>query len=364
MGKWNSQAYSHQLTELANIFDTTVEYLVSGTDRGSMVRSAILFRGLDSNNSVVSGQLNHWLNFLDGWTELLAKSGQKLKFRSTPAKSLDRGADFSDIRSAAKVAQDVRDFYGLGLYALPDLYTFLDEQEVIVCQAKLGSIGTGKQGISGAFYNHPKLGYCILINAETSRGRQTFTMAHEFAHALFHYGDCSCIVSQYGDSSSREQFADSFASHFLAPAKGLKAIVEKNFNPLDERAALVLSHYYGVSYAFMLNRLAFQGLIEQQQKLQWQKLSPRALAANVGLDQNLFKTRTNIELGLARYPVSILRKVKTLIDDRSVGIQETSKLFGLNSDMLTNGLVHVTAEADADEEIEAAEFSQTYGNRS
>ena len=75
----------------------------------------------------------------------------------------------------------------------------------------------GQRGSVGAFYNHPKLGYSIFVNADTAPGRQTFTMAHEFAHALFHYPTVG-VVSRKGDRDPKERFADAFAAHFLVPA--------------------------------------------------------------------------------------------------------------------------------------------------
>jgi Zn-dependent peptidase ImmA (M78 family)/transcriptional regulator with XRE-family HTH domain len=352
-----------QLEDLAQLFDRSASYLLEGKETvREQGRPRLLLRGLDNASPELKLEVDHWLSFLDEWSKVLSLV-EDLPGRAKPQKSIDRGPDFSDIRSASKLASDVRECYGLGLFALPDLYTFLDEQKILVCQAKLGSIGDGNQGVSGAFYNHPKLGFCILINAQTSRGRQMFTLAHEFAHALFHYGDCDCII-KYGEDSSREQFADAFASQFLVPAKGLKHILNAdNQPPLTEYGVLWLAHYYNVSYAFMLNRLAFEGILKQEQKRCWQELSPRSLARHVGLDPELFKSRADAEPYLSRYPGSLLQKIKSLIDTDKLYVSEAASLLKIDAVTLQVELLRQPCQAEEDERQETKEFAEAYGSQ-
>ena len=258
-----------QLEDLAQLFDTTAAALLGQKGSASEVACPkLLLRGPDSTSPEVKIEIERWLKFLNDWSDLLDES--ECSGRGQPPKKLDQGPDVSDIRKSSKLAAEVREHFELGLFCLPDLFAFLNDHSVLVCQARLGSIGDGHQGISGAFYNHLKLGYCILINAQTSRGRQTFTLAHEFAHALYHYGSRECIISRHGEDSSREQFADAFAAHFLVPSRGLKVIIAANEwakpEHLSEYGVLMLAHYYSVSYAFMLNRLAFEGHITGEQK--------------------------------------------------------------------------------------------------
>jgi IrrE N-terminal-like domain len=89
-------------------------------------------------------------------------------------------------------------------------------------------MGQGSEGGSGAFYNHPKLGYSILVNADTAPGRQTFTMAHEFAHALFHYPTVG-VISRKGDRDPKERFTDAFAAHFFVPSGALRELSEPSW---------------------------------------------------------------------------------------------------------------------------------------
>ena len=359
----NRRPNIRQLEDLAQLFNTSTNYLLGKEMLTSeQSRPKILLRGLDNASPEVKAEIDHWAQFLDDWSAVLEDS--QSQGRAMPPKSLDHGPDFSDTRSASKLAIDVRSHYGLGLYGLPDLYAFLDEQSVLVCQAKLGSIGDGKEGISGAFYNHDKLGYCILVNAQTSKGRQMFTLAHEFAHALFHYGAHECIISRQGEGSSREQFADAFAAHFLIPSKGLRKVIEETdcTSRLDEYGALILAHYFNVSFAFMLNRLLFEKHISETQKQCWKKYSPRSLARHIGLDSGVFQPRSDAEPYISKYPSSVLKQVRDLIEDDRLSVGQAADLLRLDPITIQSELLQAPAEADVDEQQEAIEFEHTHGS--
>lgn len=357
----NRRPNLRQLEDVARLFNTEVESLlgVSSSKCEAVDKSKVLLRGFDSPDASINIELNSWLAFLDAWRDLADPNKSVLRM---PAKKLDRGPDFSDIRSVSKLSAAVREHYGLGDFALPDLFAFLDEQNILVCKARLGDIGAG--GISGAFCNHPKLGFCILINAQTSHGRQMFTLAHEFGHALFHYGANECIVSISGENTSREQFADAFAANLLVPSKGLTQFIEAVglTNCITEYDALQLASYYKVSYAFMLNRLLFERHINAEQRNSWQKLSPRSLAKNIGLDSSIFKSRQDEEPYLSRYPASVLRRVRELIEEDVLSVGQAAALLKLDIMTVQNELLEAPESADDAEMNETKEFAYTYGS--
>ena len=354
-----------QLEDLAQLFDTTASYLLGEKGSSSQpARPKLLLRGFDNASPEATIEIGRWLKFLDHWSDLLDES--ECPGRGQPPKKIDQGPDVSDIRKASKLAAEVREYFELGLFCLPDLYAFLNDHSMLVYQAPLGSIGDGHQGISGAFYNHPKLGYCVLINSQTSRGRQTFTLAHEFAHALYHYGTRDCIVNLQGECSSKEQFADAFAAHFLVPSRGLKEIVEANEwakpKQLSEYGVLMLAHYYSVSYPFMLNRLAFEGHITGEQKSLWQQYSPRSLARHVGIDPEHFQSRVDSEVYLNRYPASVLNKVRWFIENDHLSVGQAADLLRLDRITIQVDLLQKPAQASDEEKRETKEFAHTYGS--
>ncbi len=350
-----------QLEDVARLFNADAEFLLGNHSEPQPLglKPTVLLRGLDTAEPSIKLEVSNWISFLDEWS-LFADLDRERKAK--PPRKIDRGPDFSDIRSASKVSTEVRDHYGLGTFALPDLFAFLDEQGVLVCQAKLGDIS--QDGISGAFYNHPILGYCILINAQTSQGRQMFTLAHEFAHALFHYGANECIISVAGENSNREQFADAFAANLLVPAKGLKDIIQETglVNRISEYDALQLASYFKVSYAFMLNRLLFERHINLEQRNDWQTLSPRSLAKHIGLNASMFRSRIDEEPYLSRYPASVLKKVRELIEGDVLSVGQAASLLRLDVLTLQTELLEAPQTADTDEQKETKDFAATYGS--
>ena len=208
-----------QLGRLAETYGTTTGSLL-GTEP-ALIESEeheLVYRGLRAQPARTKAAVGRWLAFLDDWAGLLESCDVALPGRFVPPAKAWRAAHaITDSRLAPRLAQDVRNYYGLGSDAIPDLLAFLDGAGVLVYRVALDPIGDG-EGVSGAFYNHPHLGACVLVNTATTPGRQTFTLAHEFAHALFHYQERG-LVSRTADPSRTERFADAFAAHFLVPGE-------------------------------------------------------------------------------------------------------------------------------------------------
>jgi hypothetical protein len=237
-----------------------------------------------------------------------------------------------------------------------DLYTFFEEVDVaLVYRAPLGDLGRGNKGVSGAFYNHPKLGYSILVNADTAPGRQTFTMAHEFAHALFHYPTVG-VVSRTGDRDPKERFADTFAAHFLVPSGALRELSVPSWreNGVEPYRAVSLAANFRVSYATLLYRLLQEGLIPEWNHEDLKRYSPSAMARQLGLDDGLFRVPERRPLYLERYPLSILEWVRWAVEEEELSHAQAADL--LNVDVITFrhqiGLLENPPEATEEEERE------------
>ncbi len=191
-----------------------------------------------------------------------------------------------------------------------------------------------------------------------------FTLAHEYAHALFHYGAANCIVSITGEKSSREQFADAFAANLLIPRKGLRQVIEASglVNNLTESDVVRLASYYKVSYAFMLNRLLFEQYINADQRDSWQKLSPRSLAKQIGMNSWLFESKANDESGLAKYPSSVLRKIRELSRDKVLSLADIAALLNVDPFIIERELFQLAEYASNDELEEIRAFEGTHGS--
>ncbi|MDZ4837353.1 MAG: XRE family transcriptional regulator [Candidatus Melainabacteria bacterium] len=346
-----------QLEDLARLYSVTSDYLLGKTELAPQVEEReVLCRGLVENPSVHL-EFKRWFDFLDSWADLTEQAGLPARNSGKPPKKLDRGADFTDGRQAPTLAAETRKEFGLGGDAIPDVYTFLDEQHILVCKANLGDWQTGAQGISGAFHNHRKLGYCILVNVQNSLGRQSFTLAHELAHALFHY-NCRSLISIYKDPSPRESFADSFASHFLVPIKTLNRVIDNASwsGRLDQYKVIELAHIFRVSYAFMLYRLRNEKHITDDQRKAWEKCSPTALAQQLGLDSDVFNKPGNPVLSLNRYPASVVQTVRDLIFDDELSSSQAADLLDVSTAHIQALLMTDLPPATPEERRELCEY--------
>jgi hypothetical protein len=228
---------------------------------------------------------------------------------------------------------------------------------VLVYRAALDPIGDG-EGISGVFYNHPRLGFCILVNTATTPGRQTFTLAHEFAHALFHYQDYG-LVSRTNDPDRKERFADAFAAHFLVPGAALRARVAQSplgavVGPLD---VLTLHRYFRVSYATMLVRLHSEGLLSPEQYAEYRTYSPSRLAARLGLDCEDYRPSASAPAtSLASYPPSVLERTRALIESGDLSPAGAADLLQLAQEEVLGELLSPPEQAADNERQEFEEL--------
>ncbi len=332
---WETEARTPgfgQLEELARLYRVNVAYLLGEEELDEKREREVLFRGL-SDSPEARLELERWLDFLDNWAQFLEDLGENeaLSGPGKPRKELRAWAQTTDARRAPTLAAKVRQVYGLGSGAIPDLYAFLDEWDVLVYRAALGSISGTGGGISGAFYNHSGLGYCLLVNSDTTPGRQAFTLAHEFAHALFHYPSRG-LISWKGHRDPKEKFADVFAAHFLVPTKQLKELAEdeKRSGWPDPYEALQLAAYFRVSYATLLYRLLEESIIEKD-TYEWLKgYSPSQMAWYLGMNPDEFNIPEHRSLHLERYPVSVIEQVKRAVDDGELTPSQAADLLDVD----------------------------------
>jgi Zn-dependent peptidase ImmA (M78 family) len=346
-----------QLEDLARLYSVNMDFLLGRSDVAPQIEEReVLCRGL-VDDPAIHLEFKRWFDFLDAWADLTEQMGTPKRNTGKPPRKLDRGPDFADSRQASTLATEVRREYGLGTEAIPDLYSFLDEQHILVCKANLGDWQSSDQGISGAFHNHRELGYCILVNAQNSLGRQSFTLAHEFAHALFHY-NCRSVISIHKDQSPRETFADSFASHFLVPLKTLNSVIDNASwsGRLDQYKVIELSHIFRVSYVFMLYRLRNERHITDEQRKAWEKYSPTALAQQLGLEADIFGKPSNPVLSLNRYPMSVVQTVRDLVFEDELSPSQAADLLDVSTVQIQALLATNSPSATPDEQRELCEY--------
>ncbi len=321
------------LKKLAKIYQVPLSYLQGrGEFPKDKERESLLGEISDPE---AKSQVNQWLDFLDRWAEFLQEQGHSFERYETP-KPLDRGM-VEDIRRASTWAVGVRRHYDLGLDGICDLYGFLDRIGVLVYRASLGNYSQlGSELITGAHYNHPQLGWCILVNTDTSPGRQIFTLAHELAHVLYHYSAMGKICMKSQDSDPKERFADAFACHFLVPRKTLHQQLKRR-GRLDPYKVMRLAASFQVSYATMLMRLMEEKAIGSGEVEEWKTFSPLCIAEQLGLSPMQFETTP-----LDRYPLSVRDRVREALRSEQISLGQAAQLLQVQEEELSTWLKPLT----------------------
>ncbi len=349
-----------QVRRLAEAFGVSADFLLGAeSEPVAAEEHALLYRGLSSQSAQTKAGVRRWLTFLNDWATLLEDCGESLPGRQKPPKEWRAAAAITDSRQAPRLAERVRQEYHLGSKAIPDLLSFLDGQNVLVYRTALDRVGDG-EGVSGAFYNHPQLGYCILVNTNTTAGRQTFTLAHEFAHALFHYQERG-LISRAGDTDRKESFADIFAAHFLIPGETLRHLVQRRPAHAITSALEVISlqRHFRVSYATTLNRLRSEGLLTLEQYEQYRRYSPSALAKQLGYDVDEYYPTNGVpKVSLASYPNSVLQRIHILVTTGELSPASAADLLQVSQEEVLEELLAKPKLAQLRESEEFSELPQ------
>jgi Zn-dependent peptidase ImmA (M78 family) len=111
----------------------------------------------------------------------------------------------------------------------------------------------------------------IFINSLHDRTRRLFTLAHEFAHILFHLGrdqEHSTIVSMIASNQDpHEKEANAFASEFLMPSQDIDAVVRTHGDRLKDPVLLeAVARTFHVSRDAVFYRLAHHGVFRWEEK--------------------------------------------------------------------------------------------------
>ncbi|MEA4809885.1 hypothetical protein SDC9_68320 [bioreactor metagenome] len=132
----------------------------------------------------------------------------------------------------------------------------------------------------------------ILINSNHSRGRQHFTIAHEFFH-LFIQDNFELHVCNPGvNKEPQEKEADFFASLLLMPEMGILRMLpeaELENKKVSLASVIKLEQYFGVSRTAMLVRLKDIGLITKSQFDALKMIPVLKSALEHGYDLALYK---------------------------------------------------------------------------
>ncbi len=322
-----------QLLALARLYRVALSEILSGeplaprADEAKMLfRSAVMELSTEAKRG-----LGSFVDFLDSYGRLA--DAVRLDIRSMRQSPFGIVAGFDGADDARRKAEEVRAHLRLGMGPIGDMDWVCEFLGVTVYRGPLGS--DLAKTISGAFFNHPEIGFSILVNLEMTPGRRRFTLAHELAHALFHSDKDKFVVSG-PQRTPRERFADQFAGEFLMPTEGIRrAMEEHQISPrINDPADVVhLQRFFNVSYITALVRLRHAGIINQRQLEEFKDVRPVIFAQALGYEVSDEEFEPNIERWrVRRFPPRFLRLLRNALGDGVVSPSSVAELLEVSID--------------------------------
>jgi Zn-dependent peptidase ImmA (M78 family)/transcriptional regulator with XRE-family HTH domain len=350
---------------LARLYGTSLDRLLAGDDAVAHVGvdvSGILYRAAPpALGSSARGGLRVFEQYVHDYVEL----SQELK-RPLPGKGQSPfpAVTGPSARDAADAARQLRRHLNLGGGPLGDPFRVADEH-VLIWRLPLGE--DLDDAPSGLFYNHPQVGFSIVINSNMTLGRQVFTVAHELAHAFFHSRSLDVIVSMPGAEVSRERFADAFAGELLVPGDELRRLVTEHaaWNDLANPTAVVhLQRHFGVSYATIRVRLLQERLIDRARFAELAEVSPSRLARALGYPVHRADMGDFDMHPLERFPGRMLALVRSALDEGIITPGDAAETLGTSIQEIRQLLDRPAIQPDEQriqQDLEAAAFAHRGG---
>lgn len=180
--------------------------------------------------------------------------------------------------SAERMAKEERRRLGLGNEPIRDIFSLIELSGCHVIRQPLPEEST----VSGVFiFLETKEAAFALVNCAYSLGQQVFIAAHEYCHFLKdrHSGPIidnpDIFIDEYVSLyHPREQFAQTFANHFLIPPTKVEEVIEKDIRlqQLRFEDIVYLKRYFGVNTLAMMRTLRGIGYLSQAKFIEYQKL--------------------------------------------------------------------------------------------
>lgn len=303
-----------QLAALARLYGVAPGDLLEGRDvepAGAELTGMLLRADTGIDTDSAPG-VQEFVQFLERYAELSRLTGAPI--RGLSQSPFVHRSRFTQKDDARRKAEEVRSHLDLGAGPVPDVDAVCEMLGITVYRAPLG--GNLRKAPSGAFLNHPEVGFAILVNLDMTPGRRRFTVAHEIAHALFHSDSDRWVVSR--GKGPRETFADGFAGEFLMPSEGIRRYIEEAGMPPRVTEAVDVIHiqrYFRASFPMTLVRLRQMNALtaETYQTLK-HEVRPVALARSLGyaIDPEEYEQDAD-RWRIRRFPRSFLRMLREAV---------------------------------------------------
>ncbi len=237
-----------ELQKLASLFGTSANAIL----REEAVHLDLVprFRKLRAEDQATEDAAQLMTDLVSAEVELENALGVR-RFRNYPPERPILPGDV--VAQAEQDAQDLRDWLGLGVGPVLDIFSLLELQlGVRIYLRKLHA------SISGIFAYDDAIGACMLLNANHPLSRLTQTAAHELGHFYSIRRKPEVVRNNARGVSREERYAASFARCFLTPVRALKqrfAEMTAGHSFLTRRHVILLAYSFRVSREAIVRRL-------------------------------------------------------------------------------------------------------------
>ncbi len=192
------------------------------------------------------------------------------------------------ILEAEILAQKFRSKLGLSMTEPISTKTVLRKLGVLTMYRPLSdnSFGISAKSESGKMF--------MMVNCNSTRGRQHFTIAHELYHLFYDESPKPHMCG--GMAIGAEKDANLFASALLMPKEGLLNMVsdgEVRSRKVILATVLRMEQFFGVSRNTLLLRLKDIGLITEQYLKEMKSVPVKESAMQYGYDMSLYEAGNN-----------------------------------------------------------------------
>ncbi len=160
---------------------------------------------------------------------------ERILYLDSHAADLPRKRPVRDMQAVERAAGALREYWKLGVDAIPNLCEFLEEKGIKICAVDLPDNVSGVQALVRTADDDPLP--IIVVNASEPGDRQRFTIAHELSH----------LYLSAADDLKIEPACMRFAGAFLVPAEVLRREVGEHRRSISPRELFRLKLLFGVS---------------------------------------------------------------------------------------------------------------------
>ena len=325
--KWESLDYSHSPDEndieaLSRVLEVQKNWFFKNIVDDN---SASFFRSLRTELKTARDKTAAKLVFTH---DIFEAAAEHIEFPYVDVPSLDGLGDYRTL-SPEKIdglADQVREFWGLGDGPIDDVVTVIENAGIIVADDYL--VSEKLDGVSRWFNDRP----VILLAKDKDTGvRRRFDAAHELGHIILHRG----VTAQqlHEDWQLIEDQAMAFASAFLMPSNSFAHSVRDM--SLDSLANL--KPLWKVSIAAMLMRLRSLNLIDaNENKNLWKYYSYRKWRGNEPHDERIaFEAPVNLASAISMIAEDGVGELEIFMDNVGLLPNDLSALTGVEASILS-----------------------------